>query len=85
MIAIPPSNINRKMTFIRRILFLNIYWKASVDCRMLRGRPRTLPRTLYFVKPGNAVSLRTPLRILCYSHEVRKVATRIFAEHTVVE
>jgi hypothetical protein len=76
MIAIPPSNINRKMTFIRRILFLNICWGASIDCRVLRGRPRTLPRTSCFARSGTAAFLRTRPRISCYSHEVLRVLAR---------
>jgi hypothetical protein len=50
----------------------------------MQNRPRILPRISRFVNSSNAVFLRTRPRTLCYSHEIRKVATRIFAEHTLV-
>jgi hypothetical protein len=72
------------MIFTKKIFFLNIYWKVSVNWKILRDRPRILPRISYFNKPGNAAFLRTRPRTSYYSQEIRKVASRIFAEHTLV-
>jgi hypothetical protein len=90
MIIISSNNINRKIIFIKRILFLNIYWRIFVNCKMLRDRSRIFFRGFYISLNRVAPHFYGPARGFYVIRkrfarpQIRKVASRIFVEHTLI-